>query len=275
MFVNVYNIKKFNPVYRDIAVFAAIAILVLMLGGFVWAVLFVKDPKQKGVMIQAFYRSNFAIGVPLASSLYGSGGDPIAAIILACTIPLFNASAVIFLTVFVNEGKHTIPVRKILYKIVTNPLIIGIAAALVCLALRPLMHGWTVKGGNLRFLYKIIESLAGIASPFALVILGGQFRFSAARRLFPLIAVGVFARLILAPVVGLSAAHFFFPQFGGPEYAALIALFGSPIAVSSAIMANQMDNDGELADQLLVWTTLLSSVTIFCLVAFFRTVGIF
>ena len=43
----------------------------------------------------------------------------------------------------------------------------------------------------------------------------------------------------------------------------------------SAIMANQMHNDGELATQILVWSTLFSSITMFILIAALRFVGIF
>jgi malate permease and related proteins len=276
MFVNVYSIQEFNAIYRDIAIFSSISIILLILLGLIWTLLFIRDPRQKGVMIQAFYRSNFAIiGVPLAASLYGSGSDPVTAIVLACTIPLYNASAVVFLTIFIKDSHHKISAGTIAYRIITNPLIEGILAALLCLIIRPYMHGWTLKSGGLRFIYKTIESISKITTPFALIILGGQFRFSATKKLLPKISAGVFAKIVLAPVLGLTAAHFFCPQFKGPEYAALLALFGSPIAVASAIMANQMDNDGELAGQILVWTTLLSAVTIFCFVSFFRSIGIF
>ena len=276
MFTNVYNIEKFNSVYRDLAIFAVLSILSLITLGTVFSLIFIKDPRQKGVMIQSFYRSNFAIiGIPLAASLYGARGGPAAAIILACTIPLYNASAVIFLTIFVKQGKQKVSFSNLLLKIITNPLIEGILAALLCLCIRPYLGGWTLKTGSFRFVYRIIEDVSKITSPFALIILGGQFRFSAAKKLFPQISAAVFAKLVLAPVLGLTAAHFFCPQFGGPEYAALVALFGSPIAVASAIMAAQMDNDGELANQILVWTTLLSAVTIFANVALFRAVGIF
>ena len=80
---------------------------------------------------------------------------------------------------------------------------------------------------------------------------------------------------MIVPVAGLSAAYFLFPEFSGPEFAGLLALFGTPAAVSGAIMAYQMNNDGELANQILVWTTLFSGFTLFLFITFFRAVGIF
>ena len=49
-------------------------------------------------------------------------------------------------------------------------------------------------------------------------------------------------------------------------YPALLALFGSPVAVSSAVMAQEMENDGVLAGQLVVWTSVVSMLTIYMIV---------
>ncbi|MCR5725347.1 MAG: AEC family transporter [Treponema sp.] len=276
LFISVYNIESFNPVYRDIAVFTVCSILILILAGVLYAVFFVKDPRQKGVMAQAFYRSNYAIiGISLVSNLCGESGLAVAAIVLASTIPLFNISAVIVLTVFLRENGERVSFSSVILKILTNPLIDGIAVAFVCQFIRPYLGGWTLKNGEICFVYRTIESLAKITTPLSLIILGGQFKFSSVRHLLPKISVAVLFRLVIAPAFGLSAAHFFFPHFATAEYAALIPLFGSPVAVASAIMANQMHNDGELATQILVWSTLLSGVTIFIIIAILKMLGIF
>lgn len=276
LFVSIYNVESFDPVYKDLAVYASASIFVLILVGIVYAMLFVKDPRQKGVMAQAFYRSNYAIlGVPLVANLFGDTGVPTAAIVLACTIPIFNISAVFVLTMFLRDGDNKISIWEIFKKILTNPLIDGIAVGFICQLLRPHLGGWTLKESNLRFIYKTIENLSKITTPLALIILGGQFKFSAALHLLPKISVAVTFRLIIAPLFGLFGAHIFFPHFGAQEYAALLPLFGSPVAVASAIMANQMHNDGELATQILVWSTLFSGITIFILIAALRFVGIF
>lgn len=276
MFVSIYNIQSFDPKYADLVIFTIIALFSLIAIGVIYAMIFVKDPKQKGVMAQAFYRSNYAIlGVPLVMNLFGENGVPCAAFVLACTIPIFNISAVILLSVFIKNENNKISLVSIIKKIAQNPLIEGIALGFVCQLLRPYLGGWTLKESNLRFVYRTIENLSKITTPFALIILGGQFKFSAARQLLPKITVAVFFRLIFAPCAGLFAAHMFFPHFGGPEFAALLPLFGSPAAVASAIMANQMHNDGELATQIVVWTTLLSGITIFILIAILRAIGIF
>jgi predicted permease len=63
-------------------------------------------------------------------------------------------------------------------------------------------------------------------------------------------------------------------SFDNGIYAALVALFATPVAVASAIMAEEMGNDGQLARQLVVWTTLLSAVVIFVTIVILRAMGL-
>ena len=85
------------------------------------------------------------------------------------------------------------------------------------------------------------------------------------------ISAGVTARIIFAPVTGIllavaASSCFSYFDFAPAHYASFVALFGSPVAVSSAIMADQMGNDGQLANQILVWTSVFSVLTVFALV---------
>ena len=51
--------------------------------------------------------------------------------------------------------------------------------------------------------------------------------------------------------------------FNGANFAAFVAMFASPVAVSTVPMAQSMGADHALAGQLVVWTTLISSLVIF------------
>ena len=62
--------------------------------------------------------------------------------------------------------------------------------------------------------------------------------------------------------------------WGINEFPALVALFGSPVAVSSAVMAGSMGADEQLATQLVVWTSLFSIVTIFSEVCILMSMGL-
>lgn len=281
LFFNVYNIKDFGEIEWSTVVFAVAVILLLFAAGLIYCLAFVKDNRQKGVVWQSFFRSNFAIiGLPLAQSIGGTEGVVTASILSAFSIPLFNALAVVALSVFTG-GKNKISVKDILLKVVKNPLIRGVATGFVVLGIRhliPLNEAgelvFSVKN-NIPFLYNFIDMMAGIASPLALVVLGGQFRFDAVKKLRKQIIPATVARIVFAPALGIVAALLLseftaYFNFSSAHFASFIALFGSPVAVSSAVMADQMDNDSQLANQILVWTSIFSVFTIFITVAILK-----
>ena len=51
-------------------------------------------------------------------------------------------------------------------------------------------------------------------------------------------------------------------------------MFGSPVAVSSAVMAGNMGSDEQLATQLVVWTSIFSIFTIFAQVVILMSMGL-
>lgn len=92
-------------------------------------------------------------------------------------------------------------------------------------------------------------------------------------------AIGTFCRIILAPTVAVGGAVLLsrytgWFSWGNGEYAALIALTGAPVAVSSAIVAAAMGNDEQLASQLVVWTSIGSVISVFAIVCIMMAAGI-
>ena len=286
LFYNVYNIGDIGDIRWGTVFFALGVIIILFFAGFLYSRFFIKDSRQKGVVWQAFYRSNFAIiGLPLSEALGGAEGLAIASILSAFSIPVFNALAVVSLSVYTSsDGKNKVSVKAILLKIAKNPLIIGVLIGFVFLGIRKIIpvdaDGTIVFSiqNNLPFLYTAIGNVAKIASPLALVVLGGKFRFDAIKELKSQIFAGTFARIVFAPTLGvllaLAASLTGAADFAPSHYASFIALFGSPVAVSSAIMASQMDNDDQLAGQILVWTSIGSVLTVFCAVVALKSVGV-
>lgn len=276
LFFNVYNISGFGDIEWSTVIFALGVILLLFVAGLIYSLIFIKDSKQKGVVWQSFFRSNFAIiGLPLAQALGGEHGIATASILSAFSIPLFNALAAVALSVFVPiDGKRKISAKDIVLRVVKNPLIIGVFAGFVVLGIRQLIPFdssgeliFSIKH-NLPFMYEFIDMFSDIASPLALIVLGGQFRFDAVKSLRKQIIPATVARIIFAPALGIILAvvlteYTEYFNFTAAHYSSFIALFGSPVAVSSAIMAQQMDNDGQLANQILVWTSIFSVVTVF------------
>ena len=197
-------------------------------------------------------------------------------------MPLFNILGVVTLSIFNNDNqKGKINVKKILLGIIKNPLILGTLAGLAVLGIRELfiMWGWSFRFSDVTFLYKTLESVKSICTPFALIVLGGRFEFSAVKRLRKEIVFGTFVRTVAVPVLGLGGALLLkmtvLPELSGEHFATYVGVFATPVAVASAIMAKEMNADDELAGQLVVWTSLISTVTIFAYVTILRSIGIF
>lgn len=282
LFINVYDIASFASISWDIVIYCVVAICLIFVLGLATCLAATSEPKRRGVILQCTFRSNYAIiGLSLASALGGPEAAAVGAILSAFSIPVFNILAVIALSVFVGGEKKS--VKSMVMNIVKNPLIIGVAAGLMCLVIRSAqteLLGEMVFSLKVhtKFLYTALNNLKSIASPLALIVLGGQFEFSAVRGLMKEIAVGTVWRIVAAPLIGVGGAilvsRLGMISCGVNEFPALIALFGSPVAVSSAIMAGSMGNDEQLATQLVVWTSLCSIVTIFLQVCLLMGMGL-
>lgn len=207
------------------------------------------------------------------------------ALLSAFTIPLFNVLSVVALTVYVGQeseadvqGRVGAAVKGIL----RNPLIIGVLAGIGWVLLKPLVGqmspGVTAFWGNALLWARLWSILPGPPPPWPCWCWGGQFEINSVRSLRKQIRLGVLGRLFLAPLLGIGGAVLLqgwgILQFDNGIFAALISLFATPAAVASAVMAEEMDNDGQLAGQLVVWTTLLSAGVIFGAVALLRGLGL-
>ncbi len=264
----------------EIVWFVSVSCIVMFALGLLIVTVFVKDPAKKGVVLQCAFRSNFAIiGLPLAQSIAGDEGARLAAVASAVSIPIFNIFAVIALSVFrkKEDGGKRVSIWEIIKGIFTNPLIIGIACGLLIIGTEMLIHhfGANFKLSDITPVYSVMKSLTAVTSPMALIALGAQFEFKSVKRLFAPIAVGTVSRLVVMPSLVMGAAYLLFPQFTAGHFAMLLALSGSPVALSSAIMASEMNADSELAGQLVIWTTFFSMLTVFAFVTAFRALGIF
>ena len=289
LFYNIYTVESMDVFNLSAILYAAVGVLILFGLGMAIAILAIPDRRQRGVVAQCTYRSNFAIiGLPLGAALGGAEGSALTAIISAVTIPLFNVLAVFALTVFVGEedgeGQHRVDIGALCKKIATNPLILGVLAGIAALLIRSLIP-LRVDGSrafslsrDLPMIYQAVKWLANMATPLALISLGGQFSFRATGQMWRQIVIGTGMRILVAPVLGILGAFLLtragIMQANNAQYAAFIALFGSPVAASSAIMAAEMGNDEQLAAQYVVWTSVGSALSIFLIAVVCRSAGL-
>lgn len=220
-----------------------------------------KDNQRRGVIIQGIFRSNFVLfGLPVATSICGEAQARNVAIMIAVVVPLFNILAVVSLEMFHSKSIQWINIVK---GVITNPLIIGSALGFIFL-----LSGITLPS----VISRSIEDLAKVATPLALIMLGASFHFGAIAQCLKPLLLTVCGRLIVVPGLFLPLAIML--GFKNVDLVGLLALFASPNAVSSFTMAVQMDCDGDLAGQIVVFTSIFSIVTMFIWISLLKHLGL-
>lgn len=230
--------------------FCAVGSLVMFLASWGGAALFLRDKKSVGAFAQGCARGSSAIlGVALATNIYGSSG--LAPMMIFAAVPLFNIMSVIILTVSADNGGHKIDLRGLVKNIVTNPIILGVMAGAVFSFLEIPLPAVAAK---------TVDSIAATATPMALLAIGVSFDFGAAKKKLLPAAAASFVKLFVLPAVFIPAAVLF-----GFRDSALVAVFvmvGAPTTVTAYIMSKNMRNDHVLSSNIIMLSTLVSSVSI-------------
>ena len=262
LFFNV-STSKFDLASDMKYVLVCLACVVGLVGVlFVFVPMIVKDARRRGVIIQALFRSNFLLlGLPICENMFGADGRAMAALLVAFVVALFNVSAVITLTVFNGTGK--VSVKGIIKGIVFNPLIIGSVAGLLATTI-----GLELPG----FVNQALSDVAQITTPLALLALGASFTFGQSRKNAKEIAWVMLFRLFITPVT--MAAIFILLGYRGVHLGTAVIIFASPIAVTSFVMAHEAGADSELAGQLVVFSTALSSISLFFVIYGMKSFGL-
>jgi predicted permease len=276
--LNVYKIQNLAEIQLGYMAYTILGVLALFIIAIPVMLFAARKKDRRGPVWQASFRSNFAlIGIPLAQSLCGDEGVMVASLLSAATVPFLNVLAVIVLSMF-REGGARPSVKKIVLGILKNPLIQAIALGLLLLGVREIFveQGIAFRLSDVKPIYTVLGYLSNLATPLALISLGAQFEFSAIGALRREIITGTFMRTVVSPVLGLGVAAIFFrDHFTAAHFASFVAVFATPVSVSSAPMAQEMGNDAALAGQLVVWTTLVSALSIFLSSFVLKWIGIF
>lgn len=231
------------------------------------ASVFVKSRATRGEFIQGAYRSSVAIlGVALMQNIYGS--SQAAAMMIIGVVPLYNAAAVAILAVCTDDSRAK---RKgaramllgVTRDIVTNPIIVGIAAGLLWAALRLPMPEAAGKA---------VDAIAGLATPLGLVAMGAMADFRRMRE-----EAGASLGASVIKLFGLCAV--FLPVcvalgYRGEELMALLFMLGSATTVSSFVMARNMGYEGAVSSAIVMITTLGSVFSLTVWIYLLRCLGL-
>jgi len=274
LFYHIYNIGDLSQMNWAVMGVLVAGILVSLLLGWIVVQLLIPERREKGVMIQAAFRSNHAIlGLPLAEALGGAAAMGFASISTAVCVPVFNVLAVFVLSAYADHHRPD-PV-DLVKRVSRNPLILASVLGIVCVAVRNLLGLSEPLLQRVLPVQTVIKNLSGIASPLMLFVLGAGLDFRATGRLIPKPALGGVLRLVVSPVLVIGTIVLSREPLGLTvlEMPSVVAVCASPIAVSSAVMTQEIGGDDQLASQLVVWTSVLSMLTIFITVYILRSVG--
>ena len=203
-----------------------------------------KDRNIQGEFIQAAYRSSAALlGIAFIQ----------APLMIIGSVPLYNIMAVVVLSFFKpgQNGMDKALLKKTLTGIITNPIIIGIAAGLLWSALKLPMPV---------ILHKAVSSIGGVATPMGLMAMGATFDIKKAFGKIKPTVIAAFIKLVgfvavfmpLAVVIG----------FRREKLIAILVMLGSATTVSSYVMAKNMGHEGVVSSSVVMLTTMCSAFTL-------------
>ena len=184
-------------------------------------------------------------------------------LMIVAAVPMYNVISVIALTFGGNDRQRgTAGIKKAFINILKNPIIIGIV-----LGVPFSVFDIPIPAIPLR----TIGYIAQTATPIALIAIGAGFDSQQAiTRLKPSLIATVI-KLVILPIIFLPAAIWM--GFDSSEIVAILIMVGAPATVSGYIMAKNMDNDYVLSSNIIVISTLLSSVTLTMWVFVLKCVG--
>ena len=221
-----------------------------------WALakLCLKNKSLVGEFVQVCYRSSAAIlGSAFLQSIYGDAS--MSSLMILGSVPLYNVMAVVILTLespdAAQTGSMAAKLKKSIRGIVTNPILLGIAAG----------FAWSLLGLPMpAMLNKTLSNVAGLTSPLALLVIGAGFKGRKALGYLRPTAVATVVKLMLLPALFLPlAVHF---GFTDEKLVALLVMLGSISTPACYVMAKQMGHEGVLTGSVCVTTTLFSAFSL-------------
>lgn len=234
---------------------------------------FIKDPARLGSFVQGVTRGNGVIfGIPLCEAVFGTGTAEMA-LTLAVLVPYYNTFEIVMIEACgqkaeaarngVEAGKIKINWKRLGKKLITNGILWGV------------FFGLLINFTKLpvpEFADTVINKIGGCVSPLAFMMAGSAFSFKAAKQDSRLITIGVAIKLVFLPLVFMLP-----PILWGWKNEILLAMlvsFATPTAITSYPMAKAAGCDGQLASELVAFSTGLSMFSIFLWIFGFKSFGL-
>ena len=250
LFLDMGSVDILHDFQPRFVLFCFAATLVGILAVWAGAKRFLKDKALVGEFVQAGYRSSAAVlGVAFIQNIYGNAG--MAPLMILGSVPLFNIFAVIILTVESPQQHGKVTPSKLLYGVLTNPILDGIILGTLY-SLLPF--------GLPTLAQKTLTSLSSLTTPLALLSIGASFEGAKAiKKLAPTLVAACCKLMVLTTIFIPIAIKL---GFRDQQLIALLIMLGSPTTPSSYVMAKNMGHEGVLTASCVAATTLFSALSL-------------
>ena len=250
LFLNMGSVDILHEFQPKFVLFCFAATLIGILLVWAGAKRFLKDKTLVGEFVQAGYRSSAAVlGVAFIQNIYGTSG--MAPLMILGSVPLFNIFAVIILTVESPQQHGKVTPSKLLYGVLTNPILDGIILGTLY-SLLPF--------GLPTLAQKTLTSLSSLTTPLALLSIGASFEGAKAiKKLAPTLVAACCKLMVLTTMFIPIAVKL---GFRDQQLIALLIMLGSPTTPSSYVMAKNMGHEGVLTASCVAATTLFSALSL-------------
>ncbi|MBD3290550.1 AEC family transporter [candidate division KSB1 bacterium] len=252
--------RAFKP---ELIVLAYLGTFFIFIMSWALALFLSKEGRDQGAFIQASVRSNYAIvGFAIIAAMFGDDALSNASILLAFIMPIYNALAVIALTVPLQREKQVGVLRTII-EIFKNPLIIAVFVALP----------FSIFEIHLSlFIFNSLNYLASLSLPLALLGIGASLNFESIKKDSRLAIIATTIKIIITPLLLVFIAVKM--GIAGQDLGILFVLFACPTAIATFVMAEAMGANGELTGNIIVMSTLGSVGTISIGIFILKSLGL-
>ena len=261
LFVSVYETDLKEVFNIPLILFSVLGTTVVFVVSFILVPKLEKKRDRCGVVIQGLIRGNEVyFGFPIVVSLIGAQYLGLMSIVVAFAVIFYNGYSIFALEYFKGD---TVDKKEIFKNLITNPFILATFFAVAMNLVGIVIPDVLMTG---------IRSLASVATPLALFLLGASFNFTSTKGYLKEVIWTTIFRLIIIP--GIVIALSILMGFSSAEVVILFVTFGVPTAVASYSMARQLNADYELASQIVVYTSSFAILTVFIWTIVLQMLGV-
>ncbi len=261
MFSNIYKTSIDTVLNPGFIITMAVLVLIVSLICVLVLPRYIKEKPVLGSVVQGIIRGNSILfALPVVSVISGPEQTGLVSLCIAIIVPMYNIICVLILESMRGQRMKASVITRNLLK---NPVILGALAGLL------------VKLLDIRFfpaMEQVIFDLARMVTPLALIMLGAGLRFSDTlhyRRELTLVCV---AKLVLVPLLFVTVTLLL--GYRGVSVTTAMALSFVPTAVSTFVMAQEMEADAVLAGQIVAISSVMSILTVFLWVLILGSLGL-